>query len=349
MRIGIDARALTQHPTSGVAMFTREIIDALRCVSDDELILFTKTDIARPFRRLPIIGNHFAFARAVDKAKVDVFFSPTGLLPLGLKTPSVAFVHDLIILKHPEWFPDSIWQRFFTLRFTMPSTIRRARRVLVPSMIVRDDLVQFFPEAGDKVEVVPEGVRRPEVIQPLSDEQRQCWGVVGQYLLSVGTLEPRKNHEAACFTLETIVVMMKLDVQLLLIGSRGWGAGAILQKIDEVNRRLGRQAVCYLGAVSEEEKWTLYQNAEMLLAVSRDEGFYLPPFEALAVGTPVIATAVGAVPDLLTDAVTIVQPNDVEGIVQAVESVLRQKPEVTASQLTWEQAARRILDVFSRF
>ena len=59
----------------------------------------------------------------------------------------------------------------------MPSTIRRARRVLVPSMIVRDDLVQFFPEAGDKVEVVPEGVRRPEVIQPLSDEQRQCWGL----------------------------------------------------------------------------------------------------------------------------------------------------------------------------
>ena len=76
MRVGIDARALTQHPTSGVAMFTREIIDALRCVSDDELILFTKTDIARPFRRLPIIGNHFAFARAVDKAKVDVFFLP---------------------------------------------------------------------------------------------------------------------------------------------------------------------------------------------------------------------------------------------------------------------------------
>lgn len=345
MRLGIDGRGVLNErgAVTGISLFSRELLEAMQQQNDQELIIFG-LDATRAFlRRWPIVGNHWAFAKAVDQAACDVFFSPHGLLPLGLKTPAVVYVADLIMLKHPEWFPDSIGQRIFTLRLTLPRTVRRARRILVPSEIVRQDFGRFFPAALDKIVVVPAGIR------PLSG-----FGIPAPdrpFILSVGTLEPRKNFATSIKAFEA-VANSHPDLDYLIIGSRGWGADSVFATMSEVNQRLGREAVRYLGCVSEAKKWALYRGARLLLAPSFDEGFYLPPFEAMAVGTPVISTLVGAIPDLARTTVVPIEPLDIENQTQAIERLLRdaawraecvQAGNQVSQMLTWEATARGIL------
>lgn len=355
MRIGIDARQIVDEKSgriSGVHQFTSEIISALQRVSNDELVLFTNEAVPLKLRRIPIIGNHFAFAHAIHRARLDLFFSPAGLLPIGLRTPSVVFVHDLIILKHPEWFPDSVSQQLFTLRHVLPRTIRHAKLVIVPSESVKRDLVEAFPEARTKVRVIAEGVApRDRSAYPSVREKR--------YVLSLSTLEPRKNLVSAIDAFDQLLKMrpeLASTMQLVIAGKLGWGFEPVLKAIAEMNlrwREHADQVVCYLGPISEEEKWPLYAHAEMFLSASFAEGFGLPAFEAMSVGTPVISTAVGAIPDLASKVVLIIPSHDPAVIARAMldliddpsrRKALGQSGQALAKSLTWDATVSRLLE-----
>ena len=352
MRIGVDARGMVNHADgriAGVSQFTSAIIQAMQAIGTDKIILCNETGRSH----LPIVSNHLQFSAAVHRIHPDVFFSPTGLLPLGLKVPSVAFIHDVFILKHPEWFPDSLWQRLFTLRVVLPATMRSARRLIVPSECVRRDLIEAFPQSEKKIFVVSEGVvMQDRSSLPLTDAIRERLSIRSPYMLTVSTLEPRKNFLVA---LNAFARVLKdhPNFQYVIAGKRGWKDASILSAIDELNKRYPG-SVCYVGAVSEDDKHMLYANAELYLSTSLAEGFGLPVFEAMAHGVPVIATPVGAIPDLAEGCVEVIPSDDTLATQQAISRLLRDPEKRQSLQkkgydviahLTWRETAYRIVQV----
>lgn len=356
MRVAIDGRSIVRSDigrVSGINQFTSQIIAALPLVAPaDQFIIFGEDD--SPLRSIPFVGQHIILPAAIHRQKIDLYFSPTGLLPLGLNVPAVIFVHDLFILDHPEWFPDSALQQAFTLRLVLPRSINRARAIVVPSELVKRDVINAFPQARPKLRVVPEGVTRYQPSPaPVID---------GRYVVSVATIEPRKNLLFALQVFEAVLSRepsLARTLRYVIAGSRGWGYEPVATAIEDLNSRWRQYrpdgVARYLGAVSDEERHSLYEHAELYLCTSYAEGFGLPPLEAMAVGTAVVTTPVGVIPELAKGAVARLAFNDVDQAAETIWRLLKSDGERAAlaskgreavSPLTWERAAEQLLAIF---
>lgn len=362
MRIGIDARSVVRPEigrVSGINQYTSAIIAALVRLAPEEILLFGEEQVPERWRSVPFVGHHVALPRAIHEQKVDVFFSPTGLVPLGLTIPSIAFIHDIFIIRHPEWFPDSVTQQLFTLKLVLPRGMKRSARLLVPSERVRADVEKTFPESVGKISVVPEGVpqmRRED--WPLTVALKERLGIRDHYLISVATIEPRKNLLTALKAFEGLLInqpALAREWQYVIAGNPGWMSAPVFAEMEALNgrwRHFAPEVVRYVGSVSEEEKWTLYANAELYVNTSLAEGFGLPPFEAMAVGTPVATTAVGAVPELAVGAVVLIPSDEVSEITFALRALINdpvkrqelgERGRKVAEGLTWEKAGEQTL------
>jgi glycosyltransferase involved in cell wall biosynthesis len=166
-------------------------------------------------------------------------------------------------------------------------------------------------------------------------------------VLGVGTLEPRKNLERL---IEAWAGMQSEEYELVLVGSIGWDAGAIL-------RRARRRRVRLLGYVNDDDLVALYSLCEAFCYPSLYEGFGLPVLEAMAAGAPVITSSVSSLPEVAGDAAVLVDPRDAQAIRAGLERVLSDARErerlriagrARAAQFSWDQTARLTRDVFLR-
>jgi glycosyltransferase involved in cell wall biosynthesis len=231
---------------------------------------------------------------------VDVLHCPTFRGPPVARVPLVVTVHDLAVLRHPEWF--NRWTRAYS-RVAVPHVVRAAARVIAVSEATRRELRELL---GVEADVIPNGVE--DVFTPDGPAAE------GDYVLAVGTLEPRKNLARiaeACRGLE-----------LRIVGARGWGG------IEPPG------SAVFLGEVPDEELARLYRGARCLVYASLYEGFGIPVAEALACGCPVVTSA-GSPMAELGDVVT-VEPLDVASIRAGIERVSRP---VQASITRWPEVA----------
>ena len=274
-------------------------------------------------RRLP---------RRVAQLGADVLHCPLPLAPpVRHATPTVVAVGDALPWEHPEWFTraNSIHARTLLTR-----ALRRATAVVVPSQHTRERLGEAI---GVDALVTPWGIGpqfSPGARGP------------SDYLLAVGTFQPRKNLEAAMAAFEKLE---RSDLRLLVAGARGWDDEALLARA-----RLSPAAarIELLGRVSDAELVELYRNAACLVFPSRGEGFGFPPLEAMACGTPVVAARSGSLPEVLGDAAPLVDPDDLDGLVAAVEGVLadpepwRARGLARAAEFSWARCAEQTVAVY---
>ena len=168
----------------------------------------------------------------------------------------------------------------------------------------------------------------------------------GDYLLAVGTLQPRKNLEAAFAAFERLE---RTDLRLVVAGARGWGDEAVVAR---ARRSAAAARIQLAGRVGDAELVELYRNAACLVFPSRGEGFGFPALEAMACGTPVVAARSGSLPEVLGDAAPLVDPDDVHGLVDAVEQVLadpqpwRDRGLARAAGFTWARCAEETVAVY---
>jgi glycosyltransferase involved in cell wall biosynthesis len=250
----------------------------------------------------------------------------------------VATVHDLLWRRVPEAYParGRAWHEAALRR-----ALRRADRFVVPAGVVADDLV----EAGacrEAITVIPMGSDHlPPPDRPAATRLLGRLGVRGPFLLSVGTLEPRKNQTRLIEAYRRVRPSLPEPWPLVLVGPSGWGK--------QVKPATG---VVLAGLVSSAELSALYQMARLLAYVPFIEGFGLPPVEAMAFGTPVVAS--GHLPSTV-DAAFDVDPHDVESIAHGLlvvatdeerRSRLRSLGLARASGLSWSAMARRHLSVW---
>ncbi len=284
---------------------------------------------------------------------LDVFYSPDFVLPPTLlSTRALLTVHDLSFLHYPEAFVPSL-RRY--LERVVPRSIARADLVLADSAHTRSDIVSHFGVSPDKIEVLYSGFAahfRPEP-EPGERERLQArYGIADRpYVLSVGTLQPRKNyvrliHAFSALKPET----MKPGSQLVIAGGRGWLYDDILAAAEEHGDR-----VRILGFVDEADLPALYRSAALFVFPSLYEGFGLPVLEAMACGVPVVCSNASSLPEVAGDAALLVDPFDVDGLSRAMGRVLEDeglrgemvaRGLAQAARFTWDGAARQLLAVF---
>jgi alpha-1,3-rhamnosyl/mannosyltransferase len=257
----------------------------------------------------------------------DVFHAPwiDGAL-LRPRGPMVVTLHDLVPLKRPGEYLRS------GLRFRMRYlAVERATRIIVPTTAVAEDAVALLQgvEPG-RVHVVPEAADaafRPRPQQEVA-RARERHGLPEDYLMWVGGLrhpDPRKRVAAMAET--------PRDLPLVLVGDPGQWAREL-------------EGVLLTGAVDDDELAAIYSGARALVFPSDDEGFGLPTVEALACGTPVVASDVPALREVLGDRATFVAAEDLEGLLAAAARAQRPAPDPPA--WTWADAARETWSVYER-
>lgn len=303
-----------------------------------------------------IIKKHLfqlPFSAGLLKHPVDVYHEPN-YLAFNFPGPSVITVHDLSWIRHPETHPK---QRLAAMDRYFPSSLERASAILTDCSFVKKELVETFRLDPERVTPVLLGVspdffpRAPaECNAFLADH-----GLVhGQYVLSVGTLEPRKNIP----TLIDAYSMLPADLQqrfpLVLVGMRGWLTSGLEARMKPL---VERGVIKPLGYVADEMMPLIYSGAAAFVFPSLYEGFGLPPLEAMACGTPVISSRSSSLPEVVGDAGVLVDPLNVDGLAESLRRVLEDKAfaEVLAQQgvrraagFSWKKTAAETIAVYRR-
>ena len=245
------------------------------------------------------------------RADADVLHCPTFRGPFRARQPLVVTVHDVAVLRHPEWF--NRWTATYS-RIAVPRVVAAATRVIAVSEFTKRELGSLLRVPAERVRVIPNGVEdvfRPE--GPRAD---------GEYVLAVGTLEPRKNLAR---------IAAAVDGELRVVGARGWGG------VDPPPN------VTWLGDVSDEELARLYRGARCLVYASLYEGYGIPVAEALACGCAIVTTAGSAMEEIAGRDATYVDPASVESIRDGIARAHKPQP---ARVATWDDVAARTLAVY---
>lgn len=282
------------------------------------------------------------------KEGIDLIHSLAFVQPLFSSCPGVVTIYDLSFLLFSEGF--NPWKRLY-LRYMTPYSARRARRVIALSRSTKSDLSRFFRIPVKKIEVIPCGVNprfRP-LNGNLISRFRQRHRLPERMILFVGTIEQRKN---VSLLLEAYAQIKKdIPHALVLAGAKGWGADGILAQAEE----LGLADVIFAGYVEQEELPLWYNAADLLAYPSLYEGFGLPPLEAMASGTPVLASDTSSLPEVVGDAGILVDPQNADEIARAMLKVLRDKGlqgEMRrrglerAKRFTWQGAAEETVKLY---
>ncbi|MCW2976181.1 MAG: hypothetical protein JWM06_1462 [Actinomycetia bacterium] len=248
----------------------------------------------------------------------DVLHCPTYRGPVHTRTPLVVTVHDVAVFRYPQAFPR--WTRSYS-RLVVPRVLRAARKVLAVSEFTASELQAVLGIPSEKIAVTPNAV--DAVFSPEGPRAE------GDYVLAVGTLEPRKNLA------RTIEAAAKLDLELRVVGARGWGG---------VEARGGH--VRWLGEISDEELARQYRGALCVAYPSLYEGFGIPVLEAMASGAPVVTSAGGATEEVAGGAAVLVDPHDVQAIAEGIEAAIGRRDELftlgleRARAYSWDETAR---------
>ena len=259
-------------------------------------------------------------------------------LPLACPCPAVVTVHDLSFERDPSLMGP---RDRLIFRTVVPRSARRAARVLAVSERTKRDLIELYGLPDEKIVVTPNGVD-----PAFSPDGPRDTGAGGPYALVVGTLQPRKDPVAA---IEALAVLGDQELRLVFAGPDKGGRADAERAADRAGLA---SRVEFRGHVPLEDLAALYRGAACLVFPSRYEGFGLPALEAMATGTPVVATAAGALPEVAGDAAILVEERNPAALAGGIERALADRERLVAAGLkrarrfSWAETARRTLEVY---
>lgn len=365
MRIGIDATFIGSEKPTGLAIYTRNIVNELTKLNS-EIILWTadgsgfhlpKEHVRPVLKEFAFLGqNRFIvrplwmelkFPGLIKKEQVDILFStvPGGMW--SCPVPHVVTVHDLTPLSFPGDSPTSVQLNY---RYRLGKILERTAAIIADSDWTRNDICRFYKIPHEKIQVIPLGYDR-DIFKPQSNlELLGNYGLHGiPYILAVGSDKPRKN---LLRLVRSFGIMQNCSHSLVLAG---------LHEV-EVKKRIMEEAsaygvngrVVFLEYVRADDLPFLYSGATLFCYPSLYEGFGLPVLEAMACGTPVVASNTTSIPEVAGQAAILVDPLRCEDIAAAMDliiddlgrrDVMRAAGLVHVTGFSWENTARDVLSL----
>jgi glycosyltransferase involved in cell wall biosynthesis len=311
--------------------------------------------VRRTLPHTPLVRIPLTLSAELRRRPVDLLHVQYTAPPLA-PCPVVATIHDLSFEHIPETFR---LRSRVQLKLTVRATARRAAHVIAPSEYTRRDLVETYGLDPARVTAIPLGVS-PR-FRPVEDagevgRVKGRYGIAGEYVLAVGSIQPRKNLARllrAYSALRRARGRSNLP-QLVLVGKQAWLYGDTLRTIE--GEGLGR-SVLLTGYVSEGDLPALYTGALLFAYPSFYEGFGLPPLEAMSCGAPVLTGDRTSLPEVVGDAALTVDPLDTDALADglarlidddALRADLRERGLTRARRFDWRDTARMTLQVYRR-
>lgn len=368
MRIGLDGYPLVS-PKTGVGHYTFELATELaRLAPDHAFELIAPADFpaellaqvssypnlrAVSVKTNLITGRWWAVGlpRYVRRAGLDLFHGTNYEVPLRHRERNVLTVHDLSLFTHPETHDKRIARRS---RRRLPIMLRSAARIITPTEAVKLELIERFQIDPDVVTVTPEAPRKTFQPVPVSEtvEVKQGLGIADDFILFVGTIEPRKNLLTLVRAFAELLRNTEHQPQLVIAGPKGWLTTEFDREVAEGN--FGDR-LRLLGYVCDDDLRALFSSCQAFVYPSLYEGFGLPPLEAMACGAPVIASRIAAHIETLGAHAHLVEPDDAHALAKVIATLLENPHERErlsrsglehAARFSWEETARLTLRVY---
>lgn len=362
--LGIDAsRALSNAPT-GTEYYARALIEALlRAESHFVFRLYTRASPPQNFfpatnnyeiRALPLprLWTHVRLSYEMLTRAPDALFVPSHVLPLVHPRNSIVTVHDLGY----KYFPAAHkpLARAY-LDWSTRWNVRAARVVVADSSATRDDIVKFYKTPREKIRVVFPALNA-DVFTPTRDANeiarvRAKYALPEKYLLSVGTLQPRKNYAR----LSEASAQLPNEYALVIVGKKGWLSDAIPARVRELNMQA---RVKFLDYAPLGDLPALYAGAQCAVFPSLYEGFGFPALEAQACETPLVCSNTSSLPEIAGDGAEYFDPTNADDMARALRVVLENparraeliaRGRVNVKRFAWARAAQDILEIVSAF
>ena len=370
MRVALDGFPLAS-PKTGIGHYTFELARSLAqlvpadrfdlispipfteaAVSDIELASLPNLGFINP--RATSIRRHWwavGLPLYLRQSPVDLFHGTNYEVPLWNRRHNVVTIHDLSILLYPEHHERYLVRR---ARRRLPLMVRSAAMIIAVTESMKREIVEHLGVKPERVAVTPEAPRRTfhriPTTETLTTTKRL--GIEDDFLLFVGTVEPRKNLITLVRALDDVLRNTSLRPQLVIAGGKGW----LTDELDAFLETSGvKERVRFIGYTSDEDLRALYSSCRVCVYPSLYEGFGLPPLEAMACGAPVITSRIPAIEETVGSAAMLVDPTDVAGLGKAIFELwtdaqhrdhLSAAGLKRAAEFTWERTAELTLAVY---
>ena len=370
IRIGIDATAIP-HNRAGAGNYIFNLVYGLSQVdNDNQYVVFARPEhieewkIAQPnfcflpsaskIRPFRLAWEQYALPFLVRQHKIDVLHSPHYTMSFIRMCRSVVTFHDMIFFLYPE--VHCVSKRFF-FRTMMLISSRRADAIIADSESTLRDVKNLLRVIPDKVHAIPLAAGSNYcLITDRNAVNRICsqYGLqIGEYVLFVGVLEPRKNIPVLLHAYRELVDR-GVRKKLAIVGKRGWMFSEIFSTVQALRIE---DKVVFTGYVPEENLPSLYNGACLFVYPSLYEGFGLPVLEAMSCGTPVVTSNVSSMAEIAGESALLVDPHEPKLLAQAMEKILvddglirsmREDGLKRAAEYSWERTARETLKVYHK-
>ena len=370
MRITFDGRSLL-NPWTGIQYYLLELVKAIQEADDSIDIVFfqdPKIKVSKEQQALVEgISGSSVYYKALTKVlinrlarrennffqvKTDAFHE-TDIYKIPTKGNGVVTVHDVIPALYPDYFPDDLYYRFMDVT---KHNLAVAKKIVTDSQATKKALSFFFNVEKEKIKVIHAGVS--ESYAPISDHEqlakvRTKYGLPKDYILFLGTIEPRKNIPKIITAYSKIARDLN-GSKLVICGGYGWNAHKVYTTYNDLGLE---DDVIFAGRVDEEDKAAIYSGAKVFVFPSIFEGFGLPPLEAMACGTPVVTSNSSSLPEVVGDAGKLVDHQNDDEIAEAILKLVKDddmnaefsaRGIKRAKKFTWKNAADQFIELYKQ-
>lgn len=376
MKVGVELQPFLKSKT-GIGTYTYELITRLQekegiTLSGNIFNFLNRNDISKavenikfntetcklfPYGVYSRMWEHLPFTyNNIFKEQVDLYHFFNFLVPKKIEGKVITTIHDLTFLLYPETMQAKNLER---LKRNLDYAIERADKIVTISESSKAGLIEYMKIPSDKIKIIYPGVDEKAFSTEYTKQQREFvrekYGLPNEYILYMGTLEPRKNINSI---IEAFAQLRKeapqeiQSIKLVLAGKKGWLYKEIFNRIEELKLQ---EDVIFTDYVEEKDKPLIYQLAKLFIFPSLYEGFGIPVLEAMAARVPVITANNSSLPEAAGDAALLVNAKSIYEIAEAMAKILldeelRKRKIIQGMEqvqkFSWEESSNRLLELY---
>lgn len=367
MMIGIDGNEANVKNRVGSGQYAFELLKKFAKDKKHNFLIYLKD---KPFPDLPKESENFKYnifgpkkfwtqfalpLRLIFGKKPDVFFSTAHYAPRFSKVPYIVTIHDLSYLHFPELFKKN---DLYQLTNWSKYSIKNAAHIIAVSQNTKEDIVKNYNISPSKITVTYEGYGNTR-FKPQSkatiEKTKKKYRIEDDYLIFIGTLQPRKNLERLIEAFGKLILNSQLStLNLVIVGKKGWMYDQIFEKVKSLNLE---KEIIFTDYVPDAELPALISGAKVYILPSLWEGFGIPVIEAQACGIPVIVSKTSSLPEIVGDSGLLIDPESIGSIADGVKKVLTENQTYSnlvkkgfenIKRFSWEKCAQETLQVLEK-